>query len=197
MTVVPVRNMARILWYGTSRARWVATPSAPRSTSGSPNVASAAATTMSAFPAMPTPPPRQCPCTAAMTGTSQSYTAAKVSQQPRFTSINDRFVGSAASSLMSTPAWKAPSSGFADTIRARTSLSRPWPRIVSASSNQPLTGKALTGGLSMTTSATWSRTSERITRRAYRTARPGRVGRSGGPRPRSTTVGVRGRRTVT
>ena len=32
--------MARILCWGTSRARWVAAPRAPRSTSGSPNVAS-------------------------------------------------------------------------------------------------------------------------------------------------------------
>ncbi len=35
--------------------------------------------------------------------------------------------------------------------------------MVSASSNHPATGSALTGGLSMTTSATWPRTSDRIT----------------------------------
>ena len=40
---------------------------------------------MSALPANPMPPPRQKPCTAAITGTSQSYTAAKAAKQPRFT----------------------------------------------------------------------------------------------------------------
>ncbi len=34
---------------------------------------------MSALPASPMPPPTQKPCTAAMTGTSQSYTAPKAS----------------------------------------------------------------------------------------------------------------------
>jgi len=55
-----------------SGANLVAAPSAPRSTSGRPNVASSLATMMSAFPASPTPPPRQKPCTAAMTGTGHS-----------------------------------------------------------------------------------------------------------------------------
>ena len=68
--------MCRISCGGTSRDRCVAAPSAPRSTSGSPNVAASSATTMSALPASPIPPPRQCPFTAAMTGTSHSYTAA-------------------------------------------------------------------------------------------------------------------------
>ena len=75
--------MARISGCGTSRARCVAAPSAPRSTSGSPKVASSAAITMSALPASPTPPPRQKPCTAAITGTAQSYTAANAAAQPR------------------------------------------------------------------------------------------------------------------
>jgi NAD(P)-dependent dehydrogenase (short-subunit alcohol dehydrogenase family) len=51
--------MARIRCCGTSRARCVAAPSAPRSTSGRPKAASWLAITMS------TPPPRQKPCTAA------------------------------------------------------------------------------------------------------------------------------------
>ena len=47
---------------GTSRARCVAAPSAPRSTSGRPKVASSLATiTMSALPTRPMPPPRQKP----------------------------------------------------------------------------------------------------------------------------------------
>src|SRR4051812_1898624 len=47
-------------------------------------------------------------------------------------------------------------------MSARTFGSRPCERIVSASSNHPATGSAFTGGVSMTTSATWSRTSELI-----------------------------------
>ena len=39
---------------------------------GSPNVAPSAAITISALPASPTPPPRQKPCTAAITGTWHS-----------------------------------------------------------------------------------------------------------------------------
>ncbi len=72
-----VYTIARILCWGTSRLRWVAAPRAPRSTSGSPKVASSAATTTSALPTRPMPPPRQKPLTAAITGTGQSYTAAK------------------------------------------------------------------------------------------------------------------------
>ena len=72
VTVWQVYTIARSSGCGTSRARWVAAPSAPRSTSGSPNVASSAATIMSALPASPMPPPRQNPYTAAITGTGQS-----------------------------------------------------------------------------------------------------------------------------
>src|SRR5699024_1015180 len=50
----------------------VAAPSAPRSTSATPNVASSEASTTSALPTRPTPPPRQNPCTSAITGTAQS-----------------------------------------------------------------------------------------------------------------------------
>src|SRR5438477_555501 len=50
--------MARILCCGTSRARCVAAPSAPRSTSGKPKLASSAATRMSALPTRPMPAPR-------------------------------------------------------------------------------------------------------------------------------------------
>ncbi len=71
-----VYTMARILCWGTRRARWVAAPSAPRSTSGRPKVASEAATMTSALPTSPIPPPRQKPLTAAITGTAHSYTAA-------------------------------------------------------------------------------------------------------------------------
>jgi hypothetical protein len=67
-----VKYRARIRCWGTSRARWVAAPSAPRSTSGTPNVASVDAITTSALPTRPMPPPRQNPCTAATTGTAQS-----------------------------------------------------------------------------------------------------------------------------
>src|SRR5450759_4374637 len=76
--------MARISCCGTSRDRCVAAPSAPRSTSGRPKVASCAAITMSALPARPTPPPRQNPCTAAITGTAQSYTAANAANRGCF-----------------------------------------------------------------------------------------------------------------
>src|SRR5690606_27727817 len=67
-----VYPLARALGWGARRARWVAAPSAPRSTSGSPKVASSAATITSALPTSPMPPPRQYPCTAATTGTAQS-----------------------------------------------------------------------------------------------------------------------------
>ena len=61
-------------------------------------------------------------------------------------------MGSAASSLMSTPAWKPLPS--ARRITTRTSGSRPAARSASASSNQPATGSAFTGGLSIVTVAT-------------------------------------------
>ena len=51
---------------------WVAAPSAPCLTSGTPKKASSLATTMSALPTRPTPPPTQKPLTAAMTGTEHS-----------------------------------------------------------------------------------------------------------------------------
>ena len=72
VTVWQVYTIARSSGCGTSRERWVAAPSAPRSTSGRPNVASSAATMTSALPARPIPPPRQKPCTAAITGTGHS-----------------------------------------------------------------------------------------------------------------------------
>src|SRR6476661_5627859 len=61
---------------------------------------------------------------------------------------------------MSTPAWKPLPS--ARRITARTLVSRPAARSASASSNQPATGSALTGGLSIVTVVTCSRVSERI-----------------------------------
>src|SRR5262245_17730672 len=74
--------------------------------------------------------------------------------------MSDCFVGSAASSLMSTPAWKPlPSACNTTTWMLR---SRPAASSVSASEYQPATGNALTGGLSMVTIATWSRSSRRI-----------------------------------
>src|ERR1044072_769338 len=39
---------------------------------------------MSALPTRPTPPPTQKPCTATITGTGQSYTAANAAKQPLF-----------------------------------------------------------------------------------------------------------------
>src|SRR3954447_8598764 len=61
---------------------------------------------------------------------------------------------------MSTPAWKPLPS--ARKITARTSRSLPAPRRASASWNQPATGSAFTGGLSIVTISTWSRRSVRI-----------------------------------
>src|SRR5437763_9481913 len=61
---------------------------------------------------------------------------------------------------MSTPAWKPLPS--AQRITARTLVSRPAARIASASSNQPATGSAFTGGLSIVTVVMCSRVSERI-----------------------------------
>src|SRR3989442_10482201 len=63
---------------------------------------------------------------------------------------------------MSTPAWKPLPSARSTT--ARTSGSRPAARNASASWNQPATGSAFTGGLSMVTVTTCARFSERITR---------------------------------
>ena len=71
-TVAAVKNSRRIMCWGTSRDRCVAAPSAPRSTSGRPNVASSEATMTSALPTRPMPPPTQKPLTAATTGTSHS-----------------------------------------------------------------------------------------------------------------------------
>src|SRR5262245_60533704 len=61
---------------------------------------------------------------------------------------------------MSTPAWKPLPSARSTTTC--TSGSRPAARNASASWYQPATGSAFTGGLSMVTIATRSRTSERI-----------------------------------
>src|SRR5437868_5966051 len=61
---------------------------------------------------------------------------------------------------MSTPAWKPLPS--ARRITARTLVSRPAARNASASSNQPATGSAFTGGLSIVTVVTCARVSERI-----------------------------------
>ncbi len=63
---------------------------------------------------------------------------------------------------MSTPAWKPLPS--ARRITTRVSGSRPAARSASASWNQPATGSAFTGGLSMVTITTCSRVSERIMR---------------------------------
>src|SRR3984957_9997832 len=143
--------MARARCCGTSRDRCVAAPSAPRSTSGRPNVASSLATMMSAFPARPIPPPRQNPCTAAITGTAHSYTAAKAAKQPRLAPISASNPPLAWISLISTPALKPRPSARSTTTR--TSPSAPADVTASASSNQPATGSAFTGGWSTTTSA--------------------------------------------
>lgn len=71
-TVAAVKNSRRIRCCGTSRDRWVAAPSAPRSTSGSPKVASSEATMTSELPTRPMPLPTQNPLTAATTGTAHS-----------------------------------------------------------------------------------------------------------------------------
>ncbi len=81
--------------------------------------------------------------TAAITGTAHSYTAANASKQPRLAPISasrpSRWI-----SLMSTPALKPRPS--AARITTRTPSSSPSLRTVLASSNQPETGRALTGG---------------------------------------------------
>src|SRR6478735_8152511 len=73
---------------------------------------------------------------------------------------------------MSTPAWKPLPS--AHRITARTDGSRPAARSASARSNQPATGSALTGGLSIVIVVMCSRVSERIMpRRLERASRGG------------------------
>src|ERR1700757_2348714 len=134
---------------GTSRDRWVAAPRAPRSTSGSPKVASSEATMTSELPTRPMPPPTQNPFTAAVTGTSHSYTARKAAKQPRLASISAVNPSVRCISLMSTPALKPRPS--ARKITACVSGSSPAAVSESASSNQPCEGMALTGGKSTVT----------------------------------------------
>ena len=143
-TVAAVKNSRRIMCCGTSRDRWVAAPSAPRSTSGRPNVASWEATITSAFPTSPIPPPTQNPLTAATTGTSHSYTALNAAKQPRLASISAVKPVVFCISLMSTPALNPRPS--ARRITAWVARSRPAAVMVSARSNQPRDGMALTGG---------------------------------------------------
>src|SRR6185437_8339340 len=143
-TLRQVYTIVRINCCGTSRAKCVAAPSAPRSTSGSPNVASSLATTKSALPTSPTPPPRQNPCTAATTGTAHSYTAANAAKQPRFAPTSASYPSVRCISLMSTPAQNP--RPFAASTTARTSVSCPAAINASARSNQPCTGNAFTGG---------------------------------------------------
>ena len=67
---------------------------------------------------------------------------------------------------MSTPALKPRPSARSTTTR--TAGSSPSARMMRASSNQPATVRAFTGGLSITTSAMpWSSTSEEITEFEY------------------------------
>src|ERR1700730_8256446 len=94
---------------------------------------------------------------------------------------------------MSTPAWKPLMSGSAATITARTSGSRPKPRMVSASRNQPATGNAFTGGFAITTSPTWSRTSERIIAVRLSDAPSDRLGGGGETRAMSAPLDFSGR----
>src|SRR3984893_15493372 len=93
---------------------------------------------------------------------------------------------------MSTPAWKPLMSGSAATMTARTSWSRPKPRMVSASRNQPATGNAFTGGFAITTSPTWSRTSERIIAVRLSDAPSDRLGEMVEPRPMSDPLDFSG-----
>jgi hypothetical protein len=74
----PVKYIIRTFCSGNRRCRWAPPPMAPRSTSGTPNVASSAATTMSAAPARPMPPPSTKPCTATITGSGLRCTASKL-----------------------------------------------------------------------------------------------------------------------
>src|ERR1700730_19354479 len=94
---------------------------------------------------------------------------------------------------MSTPAWKPLMSGSAATMTARTSWSRPKPRMVSASRNQPATGNAFTGGFAITTSPTWSRTSERIIAVRLSDAPSDRLGEVVEPRPMSDPLDFSGK----
>ena len=104
----------------------------------------------SEFPTIPTPPPRQKPWTAAMTGISHSYMAAKAAKHPRLAPIRASSP-LAWISLMSTPAQNPRPS--ARTMTTRLSGTRPAASTASARANQPATSRALTGGWSMTTSA--------------------------------------------
>jgi hypothetical protein len=107
---------------------------------------------MSLLPTKPTPPPRQNPCTADTTGTAHSYTAANAAKHPRFARTSASNPDVVCISLMSTPALKPRPS--ARKMTTRTDGSRPRPVTVSASSNHCAAVSALTGGQSMTTSAT-------------------------------------------
>ncbi|SHS91077.1 Uncharacterised protein [Mycobacteroides abscessus subsp. abscessus] len=122
----------------------MAVPSAPRSTSGTLNTASSAATITSALPTKPIPPPRQKPLTAATTGTLQRYTALKASKQPRLVSISAVKPSVACISLMSAPALNPRPSARRITTCVDGSL--PAARMASASSNHPRDGMALTFG---------------------------------------------------
>src|SRR5687768_17378840 len=86
-----------------------------------------------------------------MTGTAHSYTAANAAKHPRLAPTSASKPSVACISLMSTPALNPLPSARSTTTR--TSLRRPRATIVSASSNQPATVSAFTGGLSITTSA--------------------------------------------
>ena len=85
-----------------------------------------------------------------MSGTGQSYTAAKAAKQPLLAPIRAAKPSVFCISLMSTPALKPLPSLRRTTTRVSGSL--PAAVIVSASSNQPATVNALTGGTSTTTS---------------------------------------------
>src|SRR3954447_22743692 len=95
-----------------------------------------------------------------MTGTAHSYTAANAAKQPRLAPTSAVKPSVDCISLMSTPALKPLPSAASTT--ARTAGSAPADRITSASSNQPATVSAFTGGTSTTTSATCSVTVEEI-----------------------------------
>ena len=106
---------------------------------------------MSLLPTNPMPPPTQKPATAEITGTGQSYTAAKAAKHPLFAPINASKPSVFCISLMSTPALKPRPS--ARNTTTRTAESRPSAVMVSARPNHSATVSALTGGQSMTTSA--------------------------------------------
>ena len=161
--IEPVKNIARSLCCGTKRARWVATPSAPRSTSGRPKVASSEATTMSALPGEP-----DAAAEAEAVHRRDHRHLAVVDRAERLVAaavdLHEALVGRVGGELLDVDAGlEALALGAAGSRRARRGRGRRRAARRRARTS-PRPGSAFTGGLSMVTVATCARVSERITR---------------------------------